>query len=81
MSAADEIAAVRERLAANRDLHREPAHRTAEDFAEARPELHERIERLRAENPGLAAPPMQEPEPPPPAAPACDPTNEAEAAT
>jgi hypothetical protein len=37
--------------------------RTLADMAEANPALHERVERLRAENPGLESPPLREPEP------------------
>lgn len=35
--------------------------RSLEDLAAANPELHERLERLRAANPGLCAPSIQEP--------------------
>jgi hypothetical protein len=37
------------------------ARRTLEDLAEANPELHARVEAVRAANPGLQAPPLQEP--------------------
>jgi hypothetical protein len=37
--------------------------RTLADMAEANPELHARVEAVRAANPGLQAPPMREPEP------------------
>jgi hypothetical protein len=73
-SVAERVAAVKSELAPTSGP---TARKTLADMAEANPELHARIERLRAENPGLAAPPMQEPEPPPPTPPACDPTNEA----
>jgi phage tail protein X len=46
------------------------ARRTLEDMAEANPELHARVEAVRAANPGLAAPPLREPQPPPPPDPA-----------
>jgi hypothetical protein len=36
--------------------------RTLEDLAEANPELHARVQAVRDANPGLQAPPMQEPE-------------------
>lgn len=44
--------------------------RTLADMAEANPELHAKVEALRAANPGLEAPPMREPEPIPTPAPA-----------
>jgi phage tail protein X len=46
------------------------ARRTLEDMAAANPDLHARVEAVRAANPGLAAPPLREPQPPPPPDPA-----------
>lgn len=59
-----------------------PAERKGlEDMAAANPELHARVEALRANNPGLQSPPLQAPEPPPPGASAATEPSAAEVAS